>query len=94
MQPHQSHQKIGAYIAILQQWNDMMRQRQRTQAIRRVSDVDVLSRCSNHLAFEQINAHIPVQVAGIAVNTFFALLKPVVIGVQRTTEGVSLRCNA
>jgi GT2 family glycosyltransferase len=68
--------KVRAYGWIWRNWKVIMNQRQRTQAMRRVRDRDLIGQCTHLLAYEQVGDSFLARLA-------HALLDPTFLALQR-----------
>lgn len=71
--------KLGAYAWIITHWRDIMQKRQTTQALRQISDRELLRHTSFTLDFEQAAQGPMARFARLAFTPLFAILKVVVL---------------
>jgi hypothetical protein len=82
-EPRRLANKLRAYAWILQNWGRVMQSRQRTQALRRASDRELLAQCAWRLAFEQTDSGLVGRLAHAVFDPLCFLLYRLAIAVVR-----------
>ncbi len=72
-EPHRIASKLRAYAWVARHWSEIMETRRHVQAMRRVSDRELLSACTWRLAFEQTGEGAVARAAHVAFDPLFRL---------------------
>jgi GT2 family glycosyltransferase len=75
--------KCRACALVATHWKDTMKKRQRAQALRQVSDRDLVAQCTHQLAYEQTGSDKPVWLAHIVFDPLFCLFRQLALLVVR-----------
>lgn len=67
--------KFHAYALVVAHWNDIMKKRRRVQALRQLSDRDLIAQCAHQLAYEQTGSDVFVWLAHMVLDPLFCLFR-------------------
>lgn len=75
--------KIQAYIWVARHWDTILRQRQQTQALRRVNDRALLERCAAGIDYAQTGDGLAARLAAALCDPLFGMLKGAALSMIR-----------
>jgi GT2 family glycosyltransferase len=78
--------KLRAYAWIVRRWRQIMRDRQQTQRLRRISDRDLLRWCTHRLDYGQVCSGPLSKIAAWVFDPIFYLLRRLVLGLVQWQE--------
>ncbi len=75
--------KVRAYAWVVKHWSEVMTSRRQVQALRRVRDRDLLSRCDYRLAYEQVAGGAVARLAHLLFDPPFFVLRKLALALIR-----------
>ncbi|NLG51761.1 MAG: glycosyltransferase family 2 protein [Chloroflexi bacterium] len=81
-EPNRLQNKLRAYAWIVRHWPQVMEKRKQTQALRRISDRDLLACCTHRLTYEQTGDSAAARLAHALLDPLFLVSQRIALAVM------------